>query len=162
MYTYVVWVIKGGISVFGWFKKLWAVELVRYLFAGGTAFVFDKLVVTPLCNHFLPALTWRGLDVRNLLAVMAGFLVGLLINNLISMYLVFTAESQKKKGRSARAALVFSVVGVIGLFLSLGGNQLCIWLFGEGETKEWIYNIVIAVPVTAWNYIGRRLFVGKG
>ena len=149
-----------------WFKKLWSklwsAELIRYLFAGGTAFVFDKLVVTPLCNHFLPELSWRELDVRNLLAVTAGFLVGLIINNLISMYLVFTGESQKQKGRSGRAALVFSTVGVVGLLLSLGGNQLCIWLFGEGESKEWIYNIAIAVPVTAWNYIGRRLFVGKG
>lgn len=144
-----------------WIKKMWRIEGIRYLFAGGTAFVFDKLVTTPLCIHFMPELFWGELDMRNMIAVTAGFLVGLLINNLLSMYVVFTSESQKKKGRSSRAFLAFSVVGVIGLLLSIGGNQLCIHLFGGGEMKELLYNVLIAIPVTGWNYIGRKLFVGK-
>lgn len=142
-------------------KKLWKLEGIRYLFAGGTAFIFDKLVTTPLCIHFLPELRWGNIDARNMIAVTAGFLVGLIINNLISMYLVFTSESQKEKGRSSRAFLVFSVVGVIGLLLSIGGNQLCIRSFGGGEFKELLYNVLIAIPVTGWNYIGRKLFVGR-
>lgn len=145
-----------------WIKKLWGMELIRYLFAGGTAFVFDNLTFA-LCNHFLPDLGewWILGSLRNMLSVTAGFAVGLLINNLMSMFLVFTSEAQKGKGRSARAFLAFSVVGVIGLLLSIGGNQLCIWLFGKGQVKELIYKVSIAVPVTGWNYIGRKMFVGK-
>ena len=126
------------------------------------AFVFDTLTFA-VCNYFLPEFGewWMVGSLKNMLSVTAGFAVGLLINNLISIFLVFTSESQKKKGRSVRAFLVFSVVGVIGLLLSIGGNQLCIYLFGEGQLKELIYKICIAVPVTGWNYIGRKMFVGK-
>lgn len=145
-----------------WIKKMWRIEVIRYLFAGGTAFVFDNLTFA-VFNHFLPDFGewWILGSVRNMLSVMAGFLVGLLINNLMSIFLVFTSETQKEKGRSTRAFLAFSVVGVIGLLLSIGGNQLCIYLFGEGQIKELIYKVSIAVPVTGWNYIGRKMFVGR-
>lgn len=144
-------------------QKLWGMEIIRYLFAGGTAFVFDNLTFAVFNSFLLPDLGdwWILGSVRNMLAVTAGFLVGLLINNLMSMFLVFTSEAQKEKGRSAGAFLAFSVVGVIGLLLSIGGNQLCIALFGPGDLKELIYKIGIAVPVTGWNYIGRKLFVSK-
>lgn len=155
---------KGDVPVhmIGWIKKMWGLEIIRYLFAGGTAFVFDNLTFA-ICNYILPDFGewWIFESVRNMLSVLAGFLVGLLINNLMSMFLVFTSETQKEKGRSAGAFLAFTVVGVIGLFLSIGGNQLCIYLFGEGQVKELIYKISIAVPVTGWNYIGRKMFVGR-
>ena len=51
------------------------------------------------------------------------------------------------------------ILMVIGLGLSIGGNQLCIVLFGEGDTKELIYKILVAIPVTAWNYLGRNFLV---
>ncbi|MBP5230624.1 MAG: GtrA family protein [Clostridia bacterium] len=142
-------------------KKIWSYEIVRYLFAGGTAFLFDKLTFFLFNSLILPDLGgwWIVEDLRNMISVFLGFLVGLLINNFISMYLVFTSEEQKKKSRTTRAFLAFTVVGIIGLGLSIGGNQLCILWFGEGDTKELIYNIAVAVPVTAWNYVGRRYFV---
>lgn len=142
-------------------KKIWGMEIIRYLFAGGTAFLFDNLTFYLFNSLILPDIGkwWFIEDVKNMISVFLGFLVGLLINNLISMFLVFTSEGQKKKSRSARAFFLFSVVGVIGLGLSIGGNQLCILLFGEGDTKELIYKILIAVPVTAWNYLGRKFLV---
>lgn len=142
-------------------KKLWGMEIIRYLFAGGTAFIFDNLTFALFNSLLLPDLGsfWILGSVRNMLSVTAGFLIGLLINNLMSMFLVFTSGEQKAKGRSARAFIAFSVVGVIGLFLSIGGNQLCIWLFGKGDLQELIYKVCIAVPVTGWNYIGRKFFV---
>lgn len=145
-----------------WIKKLWGMEIIRYLFAGGTAFVFDNITFA-LCNYFLPDLGewWILGSLRNMLSVTAGFLVGLLINNLMSMFLVFTSDEQKGKGRTAGAFLAFSIVGVIGLLLSIGGNQLCIALFGAGQMKELIYKISIAIPVTGWNYIGRKVFVSR-
>ena len=145
-----------------WIKKMWRLEIIRYLFAGGTAFVFDNLTFA-VVNYILPDLGewWILGSLKNMFAVTAGFLVGLLINNLMSMFLVFTSESQKAKGRSSRAFIAFSVVGVIGLLLSIGGNQLCIYLFGEGQIRELIYKICTAIPVTGWNYIGRKMFVGR-
>lgn len=145
------------------FQKLWSHEIVRYLFSGGTAFVFDKLTFFLFNSLILPDMGgwWIFEDLKNMISVFLGFLVGLLINNLISMYLVFTTEEQKKKGRTAKAFLEFTVVGIIGLALSIGGNQLCIFLFGEGDTLELVYNIIIAIPVTAWNYVGRKFFVSK-
>ncbi len=144
-------------------KKFWGIEMIRYLFAGGTAFVFDTLTFHLFNGVLLPDLGewWILGSIRNMLAVTAGFLVGLLINNLMSMFLVFTSGAQKERGRSGYAFFVFSVVGVIGLLLSIGGNQLCIALFGKGEYAELLYKVIIAIPVTGWNYIGRKLFVSK-
>ena len=103
-------------------KKLWGMEIIRYLFAGGTAFVFDNILVFNLFNMFLlPDLgEWMGMDVTNMISVTMGFIVGLLINNFMSMYLVFTSEEQKKNSRTAKAFWEFTVVGIIGLILSVG------------------------------------------
>ena len=144
-------------------KKLWGMEIIRYLFAGGTAFVFDNILVFNLFNMFLlPDLgVWMGMSVTNMVSVTMGFIVGLLINNLLSMFVVFTSEEQKKNSRTVKAFMEFTVVGIIGLILSIGLNQACIWLFGSGKTPEMIYKISIAIPVTGWNYIGRKFFANK-
>ena len=144
-------------------KKLWGMEIIRYLFAGGTAFVFDNILVFNLFNMFLlPDLgVWMGMSVTNMVSVTMGFIVGLLINNLLSMFVVFTSEEQKKNSRTVKAFMEFTVVGIIGLILSIGLNQACIWLFGSGKTLEMIYKISIAIPVTGWNYIGRKFFANK-
>ncbi len=144
-------------------KKLWGMEIIRYLFAGGTAFVFDNILVFNLFNMFLlPDLgVWMGMSVTNMVSVTMGFVVGLLINNLLSMFVVFTSEEQKKNSRTVKAFMEFTVVGIIGLILSIGLNQACIELFGSGKTLEMIYKISIAIPVTGWNYIGRKFFANK-
>ena len=144
-------------------KKLWGMEIIRYLFAGGTAFVFDNILVFNLFNMFLlPDLgTWMGMDVTNMISVTMGFIVGLLINNFMSMYLVFTSEEQKKNSRTAKAFWQFTVVGIIGLVLSILLNQGCITLFGDGDIKELIYKVSIAIPVTGWNYVGRKFFANR-
>ncbi|MBQ9793714.1 MAG: GtrA family protein [Clostridia bacterium] len=144
-------------------KKLWGMEIIRYLFAGGTAFVFDNILVFNLFNMFLlPDLgVWAGMDVTNMISVTLGFIVGLLINNFMSMYLVFTSEEQKKNARTAKAFLQFTVVGIVGLLLSIGLNQGCILLFGEGDLNELIYKVSIAIPVTGWNYVGRKFFANR-
>ena len=144
-------------------KKLWGMEIIRYLFAGGTAFVFDNILVFNLFNMFLlPDLgVWMGMSVTNMVSVTMGFIVGLLINNLLSMFVVFTSEEQKKNSRTVKAFMEFTVVGIIGLILSIGLNQACIWLFGSGKTLEMIYKISIAIPVTGWNYVGRKFFANR-
>ncbi len=144
-------------------KKLWGMEIIRYLFAGGTAFVFDNILVFNLFNMFLlPDLgMWMGMDVTNMISVTMGFIVGLLINNFMSMYLVFTSEEQKKNSRTAKAFWQFTVVGIIGLVLSILLNQGCITLFGDGDIKELIYKVSIAIPVTGWNYVGRKFFANR-
>ena len=144
-------------------KKLWGMEIIRYLFAGGTAFVFDNILVFNLFNMFLlPDLgVWMGMSVTNMVSVTMGFIVGLLINNLLSMFVVFTSDEQKKNSRTVKAFMEFTVVGIIGLILSIGLNQACIGLFGSDKTLEMIYKISIAIPVTGWNYIGRKFFANK-
>ena len=144
--------------------KFWGMEIIRYLFAGGTAFVFDNILIFNLFNIvLLPDLgTWGGMDITNMISVTMGFLVGLLINNFMSMFLVFTSEEQKKNSRTVKAFVAFSAVGVVGLLLSIALNQGCIALFGGGDLKELIYKVSIAIPVTGWNYIGRKFFVSKG
>ena len=79
----------------------------------------------------------------------------------MSRDLVFTSEEQKKNARTAKAFLQFTVVGIVGLLLSIGLNQGCILLFGEGDLNELIYKVSIAIPVTGWNYVGRKFFANR-
>lgn len=144
-------------------KKVWSVEAVRYLFAGGCAFIADKLAFYVFNTWILPDMgSWWIVDsVTNMFAVLAGFIAGTIVNNMLSMFVVFNGETQKKKSRTAKAFWLFTLVGFIGLIMSIGGNQLCIVLFGPGKTNELIYNIAIAIPVTIWNYLGRKFCVRK-
>ena len=82
-------------------KKNLIKELLRYLVAGGSAFVFDLITKTLFHSLILPedmgTFSVLGFEneVRVTLATTAGFLVGLIVNYVISIFFVFTSEHKK-------------------------------------------------------------------
>lgn len=152
-------------------KKSLIKEILRYLVAGGSAFVFDLLTKTLFHSLILPAdmgtFSVFGFvnEVRVTLATTAGFIVGLIVNYLISVFFVFTTEQQKERGKGVKAFLIYLAVSLVGLLVNIGVTQLgCNLLdISKDNTVMFMFISCVAAGVALiWNYIGRKIFVYKG
>jgi putative flippase GtrA len=119
----------------------WGVQLIRYVFVGGFAFVVDYgllLVLTEL-GHF-----------HYLISATISFIAGLIVNYIISTKWIFT---KSKISSTTIEFMIYSIIGVIGLLL----NDLLMYFF-----TEWIHihylvsKLITAAIVMGWNFIGRR------
>ena len=70
-------------------------QFVKYCFAGGVAFVFDFLTLT-----FIHMVVFTNFEYSVYLGTAVGFIVGTLINYLISKKLVFVTNSAYAKRTS--------------------------------------------------------------
>ncbi len=152
-------------------KKSLIKEMLRYCVAGGSAFVCDLLTKT-LFNTFILPESMGEFSVfgfvnewRVTLATTAGFIVGLIVNYLISVFFVFTSESQKEKGRGIKAFLVYLAVSLVGLLVNIGVTQLGCNLLSVEQENVVLFMLVSCVAAGValiWNYIGRKVFIYKG
>jgi putative flippase GtrA len=104
-------------------------------------------------------------EVRVTLATAAGFIVGLIVNYLVSIFFVFTSESQKEKGKGVKAFLIYFAVSLVGLLINLGVTQLGCNIFSVTREDTLLFVFVSGVAACVslvWNYLGRKIFVYKG
>lgn len=146
-------------------------EMLRYLVAGGSAFICDLITKTLFHSLILPedmgTFSVFGFvnEVRVTLATTAGFLVGLIINYIISIFFVFTSESQKEKGKGIKPFLVYLAVSIVGLLVNIGVTQLGCNLLSVSRDDTILFMFISCVAAGValiWNYIGRKIFVYKG
>ena len=99
-----------------------------------------------------------------IISTVAGFLVGLTVNYLISIFYVFTSESQKQMGRGFKAFMIYLLVSIVGLLINVGVTQLGCNLFDiqRDAVTYGIISCVAAAVALVWNYFGRKVFVYKG
>ena len=120
------------------------VQLFRYLFVGGTAFLVDYgllYVLTEYCGmHYL-------------LSATLAFIAGLVVNYLISTKWVFrTGAALTNK---AAEFTVFALIGVVGLLL----NNVLLYVFTDICLINYMISKLIATAVvTGWNF-GARKFI---
>ena len=120
------------------------IQLFRYLFVGGVAFIADISTLALLTEKFA---------VHYLLSAGVAFLVGLTVNYLISIYWIFPKSSLSN--RSAEFA-VFAAVGVIGL----GLNEAAMWIFTDTLSFHYMASKVISTAVVFfWNFIARKILL---
>ena len=152
-------------------KKKLIKELLRYLVAGGSAFVFDLITKTLFHSLILPAdmgtFSVFGFEneIRVTLATTAGFLVGLIVNYVISIFFVFTSESQKERGKGIKPFLIYLAVSIVGLLVNIGVTQLGCNLLSIGKENTIMFMFISCVAAgiaLIWNYIGRKVFVYRG
>lgn len=122
----------------------WKSEFVKYVLAGGVAFVFD-FSITILLYEFL--------HIHYLVAAGIGIILGMMVSYLLSIKWVFTHRSISDKQIELG---VFSLIGIIGFLF----HEYLMWFFVE--------NILISVPgskiiatiiVFIWNYTVRKFFL---
>lgn len=145
-------------------------ELLRYSVAGGTAFVLE-LITKTLLLYFLPEnmgmFSIFGFlnEVRVTVATTLGFAVGFTTNYIISIFFVFTSESQKKRGKGIKPFLIYLAVSLVGLLVNIGVTQFCRNLVPTIKDELLVglaISCVAAGIALIWNYIGRKIFVYRG
>ena len=139
-------------------------EFIRYCVVGGTAFLFETGTHWLLWKFVLDGET----SLNTFIATAVGFIVGLIVNYVLSVIWVFTTPTQKKQGRNLKAFVIFAVVGLVGF----GLKELLMWLgalifdvklseFGNETIPYYATHIISAGIVLIWNYIGRKVLVFK-
>ncbi|MDE6534854.1 MAG: GtrA family protein [Muribaculaceae bacterium] len=127
------------------------IQLFRYTFVGGAAFIADYLtlyLLTEFCG------------VHYLVSASLAFLVGLILNYVISTRWVFNPDPQVKKSQEVKTIefIGYALVGVIGL----GLNALIIWLFTSKLGLYYMLSKLISTAIVfLWNFIGRRILMAK-
>lgn len=117
------------------------IQLFRYLFVGGTAFVVDFGSLWALTE-------FAGL--HYLVAAALAFLLGLITNYSLSIRWVF---SSRTLGNRWLEFTVFGLIGVVGL----GLNELIIWQGTETLGFHYLVSKVAAtVVVLFWNFFARK------
>ena len=126
-------------------------EFFRYAIVGGIAFLADFGTLVAVQELFLKSYSWGVY-----LATVFGFIIGLIVNYVLSLWFVFTQKKDQGKGRGIGAFVVFGIIGLLGLVWTELGMWVGIGLF------KWNYMIVkvlVTGAVLVWNYLGRKILI---
>lgn len=124
------------------------IQLFRYLFAGGIAFLADVSIL-----YFLTEFA----HVHYLLSSLAGFSVGLAITYLMSIYWIF---DEKSKDNKAIELTIFIIIGAIGL----GLTSLFMWFFTTLLLLHYLFSKILTTAIVfIWNFVAKKqiLFTKK-
>jgi len=141
-------------------KKETLLEFLRYIVVGGVAALVDMGVNYATLYFILGATKDDKWQVAA--AVTAGFVIGLIVNFVLSNIFVFRTAEQQKEGKTAKAFIIYAVVGVIGYFLTVGLTLLGTLVIGESGIWYLLLTCAVKGIVLVWNYIGRKILVYRG
>ena len=127
-------------------SKEWIPELIRYVYAGGIAFVLDFLVMMVLYKVF---------DIYYLTATALGLIVGLFTTYLLSIKWVF--NNRALSNRTTELS-IFLLIGSIGFVI----HEYVIWVSVEALLINVPVSKVIATGVVFfWNFTARKVILFK-
>ena len=120
------------------------IQLFRYTFVGGFAFLIDFSILFVLTDF------WA---IHYLVSAAIAFAFGVLANYILSIFWVFQVRTIKNRFMEI---LIFTFIGIIGL----GLNELCMWFFTEGIRLHYLASKAFAtVLVYFWNFFVRKLIL---
>ena len=135
----------------GWLDKLFKspteslfIQLLRYGFVGGIAFLVDYGAMVMLTEF---------LGLHYLLSATISFILGLATNYLLSISWVF---NQHKIANPWVEFLIFAVIGVVGLGLNDSIMFLCTDRWGVHYTLS---KIIATAIVFFWNFFARKIIL---
>ncbi len=137
-------------------KKILSVSLIkeffRYAVVGGLSFLADFGTLT----LFEEVVFSQEENWQIFVSTAAGFVVGLVMNYILSLVFVFRSEDNRSSGKSVGEFIVFALVGVVGLGITEGLMHLGVNIL---HFHYMITKIVTAGIVLVWNYLGRKILV---
>ncbi len=139
-------------------ETIW--EFLRYVVVGGVSAVVDIAVNYVMLYVILGATSEDKWQVA--VSVTAGFIVGLIVNFLLSNVFVFRKAEQQKEGKTAKAFIIYVLVGVIGYGMTVGLTLLGTKFTGESGIFYILLTCVVKGIVLIWNYLGRKILVYRG
>ena len=126
------------------------IQLFRSVFVGGIATVIDFIV------YALVRIPISSLRFCDLIATPIGFVVGTIVNFVISKILVFKMDEAKMGVKGEFVG--FAIIGVIGL----GIKELLMLLFVNVMLiNNYVAWIISALLVLIWNFAGRKIAIYK-
>jgi len=119
-------------------------QLVRYTFVGGVAFMVDFG-----CLFFLT----EFLHIHYLTSAGIAFIFGLIVNYILSIKWVFSGRAMDSR---LMEFLIFSMIGLVGL----GLNELFIWTLTDILDIYYLLSkIITATVVYFWNFFARKVIL---
>ena len=124
-------------------------QFLRYFVTGGLAFVVDFGVF---------ALAFYYFDVHYLLANLIGLMGGNVVNYLLSIGWVFSAEKRKMEKHLVMEITVFVIISLVGMAL----NEFLMYLLvGLLLIQEMVSKIGAAIVVLLYNFLARKFILFK-
>ena len=122
----------------------WFIQLFRYLFVGGAAFLVDYGLLVLLTEVF---------GLHYLVSATISFIAGLIVNYLLSTSWIFRKSKMENKWAEF---LIFSIIGVVGLLL----NNLLLYLFTDlAHIHYMISKLITTAIVMLWNFGVRKIIL---
>ncbi|MDD4969122.1 MAG: GtrA family protein [Paludibacter sp.] len=119
-------------------------QLFRYTFVGGLAFLVDFGLLIMLTEYF---------HIYYLLSAGIAFVFGLIVNYYLSINWVFNSRVVENK---LFEFLVFTLIGIVGL----GLNELFLWLLTDKLLFYYIFSKAITTFIVYfWNFFARKLLL---
>ena len=151
--------------------KIITFEFLRYIVVGGIAFVVDFGSLYISKEYIFHNLTY-GIY----LSTAVGFILGLIVNYVLSLKFVFTQAKDQGKGRDTKSFAIFAVIGIIGLGLTELGMYIGCDLLKPQLDSSLAYigslinydlvkygyllvKCVVTAVVLLWNYAGRKIII---
>jgi len=131
-------------------------EVVRFALVGVIAALFDLSTCYLFAIVILPS-TWLPIAIT-IVSVSCGFIIGVIVNYLCSVYMVFKNTSDKDKSRTHTGRLLFLFLAFIGLLMGYGLQYLFYDYIGLGFVLTFVIRTLI---VLVWNYFSRKRFIFK-
>lgn len=120
--------------------NLW-IQLLRYGFVGGTAFIVDYASLY-VCTELL--------GIHHMLSAAIAFIAGLTVNYLLSILWVFAKHSSQSR---TAEFITFAIIGVIGLMM----NELIIYIGTDMLGIHYMITKLISTSIVFfWNFFARR------
>ena len=124
-------------------------QFLRYFVTGGLAFVVDFGIF---------ALAFYCFDIHYLLANLIGLMGGNVVNYLLSIGWVFSAEKRKMEKHLLMEITIFVLISLVGM----GLNEFLMYVFvGKLAVHELISKVVAAIIVLLYNFFARKLILFK-
>jgi len=120
------------------------IQMFRYLFVGGAAFIVDFLSLFVLTDFF---------GIYYLISAAIAFILGLIVNYMLSISWVFNKRKLNKRHIEFG---VFALIGIVGL----GLNEVFIWFFTQDLQIYYLMSkILAAVIILFWNFFARKFIL---
>jgi len=130
-------------------------EIFRFAIVGAIAAVFDFVTTSVFRFIIFKNSSWHPAVISSL-SVFFGFIVGVIINYVCSITMVFSNKG--KNSRKLSGIILFVILGAVGLGIGIG---LEILFFDYCKLPEPVSFILRTLVVLIWNYVSRKLFIFK-
>ena len=122
------------------------VQAFRYVFAGSAGFAVDFLILFILTHYF---------NLYYLLSAAIGFIAGVFLTYIISIYWVFQIKSHRSR---VGEFIIFILIGLAGL----GITVVFLWVFTEKTHINYLLSKILStIIVYFWNFFARKRLLFK-